>query len=483
MNPPKGVLEAAIEGSGTALFAVAPDGEILWHAGRFASDWEVPPEVLERGKLSHLLDFLRARGSEGDLTLAALLGSEHPPQGGEIMASSGRPFTYRWVDVDGDRGRAWTFLDASERRHLTAALRDAGDLLQVIEAHLDGVILEVDADACVVAKWSTNDALCDEDDAPIQGRSFVDLVGGSAGEKVDALVRGVLATGEASTVEYALELGGTRRVFAADARLMPSSKDDAPRVTVMFREVTERARMQMQLLQSERLASFGLLAAGVAHEINNPLAYLLLNLERIQKGLQQLAAGAPGDLVTELLDGIALGLEGGRRVQAIVSDLRRFSRADAGEANLPIDVRRVLDFAIEMAGHEVHKRARVVRELGDVPLVRASESRLIQVFLNLLVNAAQAIADGAPDDNEIRVVTKTDESGRAVIEIHDTGEGMTSAVLQHAFEPFYTTKPAGMGTGLGLAICRDIATSLGGEVAVESERGRGTVFRVLLPAA
>ncbi len=484
MKPSYEVLQAEVGASGAALLAVARDGTILSYDGRFARHWAIPDEVFATRASSDLVAWLVASGGAGEKALAELLALDDPPEEGELESPSGRTLMFRWAHIAGDGGRAWAFTDVSERKHLTAGLRDAGELLRVLEAHTDGVILEVDADVRVVARWSTKEMLCDAPpDTKLQGSRLPDLAGGTAGAKLDALVRGVFETGEPRSIEYAIDAYGTRRVYAADARLMPSAEDEAPRVTVMFRDVTERARMQMQLLETERLASFGLLAAGVAHEINNPLAYLLLNLERIQKRLRELAGSAPDELVGELLAGVSIGLEGGRRVQAIVSDLRRFSRADAGEPNLPIDVRRVLDFAVDMAGHEVNKRAKVIREFHDVPMVSASENRLIQVFLNLLVNAAQAIGDGAPDDNEIRIVTRTDDRGRAVIEIYDTGEGMTAAVMQHIFEPFYTTKPAGVGTGLGLAICRDIAASLGGDIAVESEQGRGTVFRVLLPAA
>ena len=142
----------------------------------------------------------------------------------------------------------------------------------------------------------------------------------------------------------------------------------------------------------------------------------------------------------------------------------------------------VLEFAINIVRHQTRERAEIVRDFGKVPLVRASETRLNQVFLNLIINAAQAIPPGAPDKNEIRLVTRTDASGRAVIEIRDTGDGMTPSVMQRIFEPFYSTKPAGLGTGLGLAICHSIVTSLGGKVDVESEHGRGSVFRLTLPS-
>ncbi|HSO32689.1 MAG TPA: ATP-binding protein, partial [Labilithrix sp.] len=122
------------------------------------------------------------------------------------------------------------------------------------------------------------------------------------------------------------------------------------------------------------------------------------------------------------------------------------------------------------------------REYGAVPPVEADESRLTQVFINVLVNAAQALPEGRSETNEIRLVTTTDAAGRAVIEVHDTGAGIRPEVMTRIFDPFFTTKPVGIGTGLGLSICHTIVTGLGGEISATSEPGRGTTFRVVLPA-
>jgi CheY-like chemotaxis protein len=136
-----------------------------------------------------------------------------------------------------------------------------------------------------------------------------------------------------------------------------------------------------------------------------------------------------------------------------------------------------------MAWNEIRHRARLVKNYGKTPPVEASEARLGQVFLNLVVNASQAIAEGRAEDNEIRVSTSTDSCGRVVIEIADTGPGMSPEVLSRLFTPFFTTKPVGVGTGLGLSICHRIVTSLGGSIDVSSEVGKGSAFRITLPAS
>jgi PAS domain S-box-containing protein len=238
-------------------------------------------------------------------------------------------------------------------------------------------------------------------------------------------------------------------------------------------------RTQARLAVSDRMASVGTLAAGVAHEINNPLAYISANLELIVEELQKTDATAS---MSEIAKMAREASEGAGRVQRIVRSLKTFSRSD-GEQRVPIDLHRVLEQSMTMAFNEIRHRARLEKDLGPVPVVEGDEGRLGQVFINLLMNAAQAIPVGHAQSNAIRVVTRTDQAGRAVVEVHDTGSGIRPEVLGHVFDPFFTTKPIGVGTGLGLSICHGIVAALNGEIAVESVLGTGSVFRVTLPAA
>ncbi len=202
-------------------------------------------------------------------------------------------------------------------------------------------------------------------------------------------------------------------------------------------------------------------------------------------GVEALCELLAGDEATEprleearvILREVKVGLE---RIRQAVRDLKLFARGD-DEVKHPVDVRSVLESTLHMAYNDIRHRARLVREYGGAPAVAGNESRLGQVFLNLIVNASQSIREGAAEENEIRVVTSRDAAGRAVIEIRDTGAGMSAEELSRIFEPFFTTKPVGVGTGLGLAICRNIVVSMGGDITVESERGKGSVFRVSLP--
>ena len=233
---------------------------------------------------------------------------------------------------------------------------------------------------------------------------------------------------------------------------------------------------------ADRLVSVGTLAAGVAHEINNPLSYVLANLEMVVEEIRALSGGSASGRMKELEEMAIEARHGAERVRKIVRGLKTFSRADE-EHRVVMDLKPALELAINMAYNEIRHRARLVKDYGPAPLVDADDARLGQVFLNLLVNAAQAIPDGNLEANEIRIATTTDAEGRAVITFSDTGPGIAEAVVGQIFDPFFTTKPVGVGTGLGLSICHNIVTGMGGLISVRSEIGRGTTFRVTLPPA
>jgi PAS domain S-box-containing protein len=246
-------------------------------------------------------------------------------------------------------------------------------------------------------------------------------------------------------------------------------------------DVTERRRIELQLAQAERLLSVGMLASGVAHEINNPLSYVMGNLDLIARRVASLQGIAPSDLLASLDAMVRDALHGADRVRAIVRDLRVFSRVTDRPAT-PLDLSVPLGAALDIARNEIRHRAHLVLDLAPVPPVLADEGRASQLFLNLLVNAAQAIPEGAAERNEIRVATRVDERGWATVEISDTGIGIPREVMRRIFDPFFTTKPVGVGTGLGLSISHAIVTELGGRIEVSSRPGL-TTFRVLAPPA
>jgi signal transduction histidine kinase/CheY-like chemotaxis protein len=250
---------------------------------------------------------------------------------------------------------------------------------------------------------------------------------------------------------------------------------------------------EQELAERHRMAGLAALSAGVAHQINNPLTYLSLNLEHVLRKLR--AASASDDPMAHLScssDGDGSGLqglvqslqyavEGANRVKRVVHDLLTFAQGNAEHHGL-VDLRGVLESATQMAWYEIRHRARVSKLLADVPFVEANEARLGQVFFSLLMNAAQSIPEGQADRHEVRVETRTDAQGNAVVEIADTGTGIAPEDLPRIFDPFFTTK--GLDSpGLGLAISHGAIKSLGGDIVVTSTAGRGTAFRVVLPPA
>ena len=248
------------------------------------------------------------------------------------------------------------------------------------------------------------------------------------------------------------------------------------------RDVTKERLTNEQLMISDRMASIGMMAAGVGHEINNPLSAVVANLEMATAEIAALASHVGRDQIGELADEIRDAYEAAQRVRSIAMDLKVFSSGQA-EANQPVDVERVLESAVRMGWNQVRQRARLVKNYSAVPPAVGVEARLGQVFLNLIVNAAQAIPEGAAERNEIRLSTRLDRDGRIVIDIEDTGAGIPPHVMNQLFTPFVTTKPVGIGTGLGLSICQRLVTAMGGSIWADSSVGRGTVFHVALQPA
>ena len=245
---------------------------------------------------------------------------------------------------------------------------------------------------------------------------------------------------------------------------------------------------QAQLLQSEKMASIGQLAAGVAHEINNPIGYVCANVNALSayvSDLLTLAVSGPAALAKPLdLDFLAEDLpdllretrEGLDRVTKIVSDLKDFSRVDTSDAWEPADLLAGLESTLNIVQNEVKYKASIERQLVALPAVSCRPSEINQVFMNLLVNAAQAI----PERGVIRLASGFDAQ-QVWVEVADTGQGMSAEVRQRIFEPFFTTKPVGQGTGLGLSLSYSIVQKHHGRIDVNSEPGRGTCFRITLP--
>ncbi len=235
------------------------------------------------------------------------------------------------------------------------------------------------------------------------------------------------------------------------------------------------ATAQRTLIVSEKLSSLGLLAAGVAHEINNPMAYVTSNLAGLQRDLAsfstdpRLLAEYADEVIPATIDGI-------RRVNAIVADLRRFARGDP-ESFVEYDLNAEIGAAMRMAQGELKRRqTQTDINLANLPLVLGLPRQIMQVVLNLVINAAQATAVGGT----VRVVSRAGKDEVKIL-VQDTGIGMSQETVSKLFQPFFTTKPIGEGTGLGLALVHGIVAAHGGRIEVESSPGTGSGFTVILP--
>jgi len=279
---------------------------------------------------------------------------------------------------------------------------------------------------------------------------------------------------------------------------------------IVEREIGAALRRRVQrakLVQATRKASMSMLASGVVHEVNNPLSYILFNVEGVMEDMAALLKGAAGcrealaaqageraalvalgedaaDLLEpgmpeETLETAQEALDGAGRVKDIMSGLGSFSRMEMDDPG-PVDLRAPIECAYVMAYNQLKFRAQVVKELQEVPRITAPEGKLSHLFINLMINASQAIDEGDVANNEIRIRTWAGED-LVYVEVKDTGRGMEPEQVERAFDPSYSTRPANEGGGMGLSVCRDIVADLGGEIQLNSEPGTGTAVLITLP--
>ena len=318
----------------------------------------------------------------------------------------------------------------------------------------------------------------------LSGTRLDDVVAPDDRARVAARMRAIAAGEPVEPVELQL-VAADRSLLPVEVSCIQSSFDDGVATVTVVRDMRIRRELTMRMVQADRTQMLGSIAAGVGHEINNPLSFIVGNLELAIDAVRAIGDEAADPravrrLVGEIAEPLRDALTGAERIAVIVRDLKGLSRTSE-DAIADIAIEALLDSMLKVAANELKHRATVRREYGEVGAVRASEARLAQVFLNLLLNAAQAIMPGDAERNSITV--RTSRSGdTVVVEVIDSGCGMTPDVLARAFEPFFTTK-ARDGTGLGLAISRQIIAGLGGAIDVMSTPQLGSTFRVRLPAA
>lgn len=260
----------------------------------------------------------------------------------------------------------------------------------------------------------------------------------------------------------------------------------------LHRIAQERRALLERVRHQERLASLGTLSAGIAHEVNNPLSVIVLNtdLARMTTRSLELTLGgvtpkdgtAPATADTRAIDELLVEVgAAAERIRRIVDDVRQFARAESHKAG-PVEPSRLVDAAVALARKTIEQRARLFVEHAPAPHIQGSESLLMQVLLNLLTNASQALSRKTPAAGKVVVRTGTAPDGRAFIAVEDNGMGIPAELVGRVFDPFFTTKAPGEGTGLGLSISHGIVTSHEGEIVVHSTEGVGTTMTVLFPA-
>jgi two-component system, cell cycle sensor histidine kinase and response regulator CckA len=344
---------------------------------------------------------------------------------------------------------------------------------------------------------SERDILRETFDTFVEGLCVVGFGGalevsnGTGGRLYATALREELRTAARETIERGAALD---RSLSLDGRTyaLRAYPISGRRAVLSMRDTTDEREDEVRRLQAEKLASIGMLAAGVAHEINNPTAFVLANIEALtghlrllQEKVRQLPAsviaglGLP-DVLFEATAILQESKEGMARIHRIVRDLGSFSHVDDDGATT-LDVNAAVESALTMLRNEIKYRARIERDLRSTQAVRANHARLGQVFLNIILNAAQALDETAAKRNVVRV-RSFDEGEFVVIEVEDNGPGIPSEVVPRIFDSFFTTKPRGIGTGLGLPISLGIIRTLGGQLTVDSRPGEGATFRVRLPA-
>jgi signal transduction histidine kinase len=271
------------------------------------------------------------------------------------------------------------------------------------------------------------------------------------------------------------DLSAKARAIAADGYVRKPI--DFPEMLHKLREVVGRAAKQ-RLAAADRMAALGTLASGIAHEINNPLTYVIANLQTLSARVPT----SPDPATRELTDVVADALEGAERIRKLVKQVQMVSPGQHREKIATVSLREAVQTAIVLTENQIKHRAQLVTDLDPDIHVRADHERIEQLFVNLLLNAAQAIPEGHARENRVRVsVREMPGQQAAVVEVEDTGSGIPLAVHERIFQPFFTTKTIGQGTGLGLSICRGIVTALGGQISFQSDGESGTTFRVVLP--
>lgn len=398
----------------------------------------------------------------------------HAPDGAE------RPIEVLLGVVDEGEGH-WAevifLFDVSERKRAEARLRaSTARFRDLLDAAPDAIALGT-RERLLYVNPALSRLVGARSPADVIKRPITDFVHREDRKKVLGAIDEILETGAAKSDMHLRMLGQDGEIVPVELSAVQIDWMGHRATLAAGRDLRERRRVRARAARADRLSAIGTLTAGIAHEVNNPLAYVLLNLQYLLKQIQRFDRSE--SMTAKLIERVGEAQHGARRVRGIVADLRNLSRRDDRSIG-PVSLESAMRAAVRIASSTFRDRAELVELYQTVAPVDANATKLEQVFVNLLVNAGQAIDPASTRPNAI-TLRLFEEGGRVVATITDTGTGIPSEVLGRVFDPFFTTKPRGTGTGLGLPISYQIVSSFGGDLTVESRRGRGTTFRVSLP--
>lgn len=355
---------------------------------------------------------------------------------------------------------------------------------KAVTQHLGEGTVAVDVDGSVTfANPAASRLLGYESPTDLMGKYFHDLVHGP-GECKDGN-RCALLLGEASGADIQsqddafLKRGGGRLPVAYTRTRLATDEHSGHGAVIVFRDMSNYHDMQAQLLSTDRMVAVGTLAAGIAHEINNPLAFVQSNVRFVLRAFEARRGdgGASSFDDHTLHEALLDGMEGIERIRAIVAGMQAFTGGE--QEHGCVDVEKCLEDALTVCYGRIKGCADIVRRGGELQSTPGNAAQITQIFVNLLLNAAMAIEESGTY-GEIEVSTAVEED-RQSVEIVDDGIGLDGELRKQIFDPFFTTREVGGGTGLGLYICRAIVRELRGEIEVNSEPGEGAAFRVILP--
>lgn len=525
------ILSFQAETSIDGILTVDEQGRVILANRRFAFMWNVPNEIMESRsdeKLQRHMGSFLAAPEAFFKRIQFLYANRHEKSTDELTFTGGKVFeryTSPMFDSDGKYyGRVWYFRDITAPRKMGESIRRSENQKRALLDNIPDLAWLKDKEGKYIAANESFSRACGVDVITVLGKTDADIWPPDVAGKYAVDDQEVMAAGQGKTlIEPVTDKEGKTQWFQTTRTPIHNEKGEiigtagiARDITVQKNDAEELRRAyehlnaaKDQLVQSEKLAAIGQLAAGVAHEINNPMGFVASNLEmleeyvagflkmidftrRLKVAVEKKDAAAAFAVMVEMREFessvnmpyiisdsenlVRQSRDGVSRIKKIVADLSNFSRDEVEWTEELIKIEDVVGMALSVAFNELKYRIELRREYGPTPPVLCNTQKLAQVFLNLLMNAAQSIADKGVV--EIRTYVK---DGYLGVDIMDSGCGIPEENLNKIFDPFFTTKPAGKGTGLGLSISYELVKKQGGEITVRSTVGKGSVFSVMLP--